>query len=152
MQEYRLAIGDQAAEHIPTHITLLPPLEIAANRLDEVLSHLERSANRADPIGVQLRGTGTFRPVSPVVFVNVVAGISQMEVLAKQIRQGPLSVDTKFPYHPHVTVAQDVDESRLDQAFAELADFDARFVADQIWLYLHDDEVGWQPERSFALG
>jgi len=152
LQEYRLAIGDRAAEHIPTHITLLPPLEIGVTQLEQALAHLDLAAKGAEPIGVQLRGTGTFRPVSPVVFVNVVAGISQMEGLARQIQRGPLSVDTKFPYHPHVTVAQDVDESRLDQAFAELADFAARFVADEFWLYLHDDEMGWQPERSFALG
>ncbi len=151
LQEYRLSVGDLAAEQIPTHITLLPPLEIPRSAMTRISAHLERIAQEHTPIQVLLRGTGTFRPISPVVFINVVAGISQMEMLAKQVRQGPLAVRTRFPYHPHVTVAQEVSVDLLDQAFTELADFEASFLASEFWLYHHDEKVGWQPERSFAL-
>ena len=41
----------------------------------------------------------------PVVFVNLVEGISQTEQLAHDCRRGPLAVDLTYPYHPHVTVA-----------------------------------------------
>ncbi|MEZ5113967.1 MAG: hypothetical protein R2693_11165 [Nocardioidaceae bacterium] len=61
-------------------------------------------------------------------------------------------MESKFPYHPHVTVAHEVSEEMLDQAYTELASFEAEFEATHCWLYLHDDESGWQPERSFALG
>ena len=36
--------------------------------------------------------------------------------LAEEIRSGPLDHDTRFPYHPHVTLAQDVDDVTLDLA------------------------------------
>ena len=29
LQDYRVSLGDQAAVHIPTHITLLPPTDVA---------------------------------------------------------------------------------------------------------------------------
>ena len=100
---------------------------------------------------MHLRGTGTFRPVSPVVFVTLVEGISQCEHLADVVRRGPLEVDLEYPYHPHVTVAHHLDDGRLDQAFAELAGFECEFEVDEFHLYVHDSEQGWQPTRDFPL-
>lgn len=152
LQRYRIGLGDEPARGIPTHITLLPPQEVAEEAMDGVVEHLERVAGLGAPFEVHLRGTGTFRPVSPVVFVGVVEGISQCEQLAADIRQGPLQVDRTFPYHPHVTVAHDLPESHMDKAFVELERFDATFTAEQMWMYLHDDVAGWQPDRAFPLG
>ena len=101
--------------------------------------------------GVHLRGTGTFRPVSPVVFVTLVEGISQCEQLASAVRRGPLDVPLDFPYHPHVTIAHHLADDALDRAFRELADFDCTFDADQFHLYVHDEQDGWQPTRDFPL-
>ena len=74
---------------------------------------------------MHLRGSGTFRPVSPVVFVPLARGISECERLEAQVRSGPLARETAFPYHPHVTVAHDLDEAALDRAFDALAAYDA---------------------------
>lgn len=152
LQDYRVRLGDLAAIQIPTHITLLAPLEVAPAEIGGIIRHLQVAAGQSDSIKVHLRGTGTFRPVSPVVFINVATGISQLERLSQAVRQGPLAVESKFLYHPHVTVAHEVSEEMLDQAYTELASFEAEFEATHCWLYLHDDESGWQPERSFALG
>jgi 2'-5' RNA ligase len=137
LQDYRTSVGDAMAATIPTHITLVPPTDVT----DEELAEIE----------VHLRGTGTFRPVSPVVFVSLVEGISQCEQLASVVRRGPLAVDLAFPYHPHVTVAHDIAEGRLDQAFGELADFECEFNVEDFQLYVHDHEQGWTPTRYFPL-
>jgi 2'-5' RNA ligase len=100
---------------------------------------------------VHLRGTGTFRPVSPVVFVNLVEGISQTEQLAKDCRRGPLELQLDFPYHPHVTVAHLDDDELLDRAFDELAAFDCSFTVDAFHLYVHDPDLGWKATRDYAL-
>jgi 2'-5' RNA ligase len=149
LQHYRASIGDVTAEKIPTHITLIPPTEI--DDRGDVDAHLAAAAATCDTFTVHLRGTGTFRPVSPVVFVCVVEGISQCEQLAGAVRRGPLAVELAFPYHPHVTIAHHLDDDRLDQAFEELAAFECTFEVRDFHLYVHDDEVGWQPDRSFAL-
>ena len=150
LQDYRTAVGDVTAAMIPTHITLVPPTEVS-DGLDVVEEHLALAAAKVAPFEVHLRGTGTFRPVSPVVFVTVAEGISQCEQLAAALRRGPLDVDLNFPYHPHVTVAHHLDDSRLDQAFDELAGFECAFAVAQFYLYVHDEEHGWRPTRDFAL-
>ncbi|KQY64699.1 MULTISPECIES: 2'-5' RNA ligase family protein [unclassified Nocardioides] len=150
LQDYRTSIGDATATMIPTHITLVPPTE--CNDLDLVEDHLRSVAGSAAPFTVHLRGTGSFRPVSPVVFVGVVEGISACEQLAFAVRRGPLASELEFPYHPHVTIAHHLDDQTLDRAFTELAGFECRFPADEFHLYVHDDKIGWQVDRSFALG
>nr|WP_221634577.1 2'-5' RNA ligase family protein [Nocardioides luti] len=151
LQDYRTSVGDATATMIPTHITLVPPTEIGEAEVAQVEKHLAEVATLVEAFRVHLRGTGTFRPVSPVVFVTLVEGISQCELLAKSVRQGPLDVDIEFPYHPHVTVAHHLDDDALDRAFRELGDFECEFAVDGFHLYMHDESTGWRPTRDFPL-
>jgi 2'-5' RNA ligase len=151
LQDYRTALGDETATLIPTHITLVPPVELSEDQIVAAEEHLVAVAGGTDGFEIHLRGTGTFRPVSPVVFVSLVEGISQCEELAERVRQGPLDVPLQFPFHPHVTIAHHLGEDVLDRAFDELADFDCTFEAEQFHLYRHDEEIGWRPSRDFAL-
>jgi len=151
LQDYRTSLGDTMAATIPTHITLVPPTEVGEDELEKIEAHLTTVASEARGFQVHLRGTGTFRPVSPVVFVSVVEGISRCEQLADAVRRGPLDVDLRFPYHPHVTIAHHVSEQQLDLAFEELADFECEFLVKSFGLYVHDVERGWSPTRCFGL-
>jgi 2'-5' RNA ligase len=151
LQAYRLEIGDPTAVGVPTHVTLVPPTEVGAD-LAEIEAHLEEAAATQQPFGVHLRGTGTFRPVSPVVFIGLAEGISQCEQLADAVRRGPLAVDLHFPYHPHVTVAHHLPDDGLDRAFEELADFECAFEVTRFHLYVHQGRAGWKVSRTFELG
>jgi 2'-5' RNA ligase len=148
----RGAAGDPQAAYVPAHVTLLGPTEVDTDLLPAVEKHLEAVASAHRPFTVHLRGTGTFRPVSPVVFVTLAEGISSCEVLADAVRSGPLDVDLNFPYHPHVTIAHHLDDATLDKAFGELQDFECAFDASSFSLYIHDDSLGWVPTREFELG
>ena len=152
LQEFRVALGDRGAAGIPTHITLLPPVDVEDDLLPGIVDHLRAVAAGVRPFPVHLRGTGTFRPVSPVVFVGVVQGISRCEQLAAAVRRGPLAVDAQYPYHPHVTVAHGLDDHLLDRAFAELAGFECRFAVDHVTLYVHRGGAGWTPHEHLPLG
>jgi len=151
LQEYRASLGDPTADGIPTHITLMPPFEVDVAVLPHVEQHLVEASAGAHAFRVHLRGTGTFRPVSPVVFVTVVEGISGCEQLALSVRRGPLETDLQFPYHPHVTVAHHLEDALLDRAFEDLASFDCAFVADRFSMYVHDERAGWVVARDFTL-
>jgi 2'-5' RNA ligase len=152
LQDFRVSFGDESARHIPTHITLVPPTEVGDGSLASIETHLRATASHQQPFRVRLRGTGTFRPVSPVVFVGVVEGISGCEMLAAATRSGPLAVEVAYPYHPHVTVAHHLADDQLERAFTELADYEAGFEVDQFWLYMHDERHGWRPTKAFRLG
>lgn len=151
LQDYRAAVGDTTAAMIPTHITLVPPTEVDEDQLQKIEDHLSAVADEVQPFGVHLRGTGTFRPVSPVVFVSLAEGISQCERLADVVRRGPLDIDLAFPYHPHVTIAHHLGDDQLDRAFDELADFECEFEVEDFKLYVHDETLGWRPTRYFTL-
>ncbi|MGZ5400485.1 MAG: 2'-5' RNA ligase family protein [Nocardioides sp.] len=151
LQDYRSALGDETATLIPTHITLVPPVDLTEAQIGTAESHLAEVSAASEPFRIHLRGTGSFRPVSPVVFVSVVEGISPCETLAERVRQGPLAVPLQFPFHPHVTVAHHMPEDVMDRAFDELAGFDCTFEASQFQLYRHDEENGWRPAREYAL-
>ncbi len=149
----RAEAGDPQAAYVPAHLTLLGPTEIPLSRLPAVEEHLARVAAAHLPFTLHLRGTGTFRPVTEVVYVTVAAGISECELLAAAIGTAPgVRPDTRFPYHPHVTVAHDVAPEALDKVYADLADFSARFVVEKFTLFSHNGEARWQPRRDFRLG
>ena len=151
LQNYRTSMGDDTAAMIPTHITLVPPTAVPGE-LAAIEAHLVAAAGAVGSFSVHMRGTGTFRPVSPVVFVSLVEGISQCEQLADVVRRGPLATELEFPYHPHVTVAHHLPDAQLDRAFDGLADFECEFEVSDFHLYVHDAELGWQPTRDFPLG
>jgi 2'-5' RNA ligase len=151
LQQFRVANGDVQGAAIPTHITLVPPVEVEQSRMGDVGRHLDAVAAAAPPYRIHLRGSGTFRPVSPVVFVSLVEGISQTEQLAWSCRRGPLGVELDYPYHPHVTVAHLSDEVLLDRAFEDLATFDCVFTVSEFHLYVHDDDRGWKATHHHVL-
>jgi len=149
LQRLRASYGDPLAESIPTHVTLLPPTEIGEDDVPEIHEHLERVAAAERPFTMLLRSTGTFRPISPVVFVQVAGGISNCERIEQAIRTGPLKRDVQFYYHPHVTVAHHVDDAAMDRAFNELASYECSFEVSSFDLYEHGGDQVWRPVRSF---
>ena len=151
LQQRRASFGDPQATAIPTHITLVPPTDVG-DALELVGDHLAAVAAAQAPFRLRLRGTGTFRPVSPVVFIAVSEGISACEILAQAARSGPLAQELTFPYHPHVTVAHHLDEAALDHAYDSLADFECTFDVAAFHLYSHGDDGVWRPFRTFPLG
>jgi 2'-5' RNA ligase len=152
LQRWRESFGDPMAASIPTHITLLPPTPVADARLAEIEEHLRAVAAAARPYAVRLRGTATFRPVSPVVFVALADGIGACEEVERRVRSGPLARELDFPYHPHVTVAHDLPAEVLDRAFKELADYDARIFVPGFSLYEHGGDGVWRPQLAFPFG
>lgn len=154
LDAHRAATGDPAAALTPAHVTLLGPTQLpeAPGLDDEIDALLLRVAAGQAPFRIHLRGTGTFRPVSRVVFVVVAAGISECERLASAIRTGPLTRDLDFPYHPHVTVAHDVAEPALDDVYQCLAGYEAGFGIDHFTRYEHSGDGRWKPIRDYALG
>jgi len=152
LQRLRASFGDPSAKSIPTHVTLLSPTEIPAARLPEIREHLQEVADAQQPFTMLLRSTGTFRPISPVVFVQVAGGISACERIERAVRTGPLGRDVAFYYHPHVTVAHHVADEAMDRAFNELATYECSFEVSSFELVEHGEDLVWCSARSFSFG
>ncbi len=143
LQDWREHLGDPNAAGIPPHVTLLPPTALREAALTRVEVHLRCVAAQGQPFEMVLRGSATFRPVSPVVFVPVVKGLADCERLQARVRSGPLHRELKFPYHPHVTVAHDLPEE---------ARYEATFAVWGFALFEQDREGVWRPQRDFPFG
>jgi 2'-5' RNA ligase len=153
LTERRAAAGDPAADFVPAHLTLLGPTVVATADLPAVEEHLAAVSAEHRPFPLHLRGTGTFRPVTEVVFVAVAAGISECEQLHEAVRAEPhLRRPYRFPYHPHVTVAHDVPADQLDAVYADLAGFEASFQVRQFTLFEHTPDRRWRVYREYPLG
>ncbi|MHA5053597.1 2'-5' RNA ligase family protein [Streptomyces sp. SD15] len=154
LQERRAGFGDPAACGIPTHVTLLPPTEVDDSALPAIEAHLVEVAAVGRPFPMRLSGTGTFRPLSPVVYVQVADGAESCTWLQQQVRDvsGPMARELHFPYHPHVTVAHGIDDAAMDRAYEELADYRAEWPCTGFALYEQGADGVWRKLREFAFG
>lgn len=149
----RLQAGDAAAAHIPAHLTLLGPTEVDTGVIREAAEHLTAVASGHEPFPVHLSGTGTFRPLTEVVFVAVASGVEECRLLWSSIRElDSVRRELRFDYHPHVTVGHDVAPEALDEVYADLADFDAKFMVSGFTLFEHGPDGRWRPHREYLLG
>jgi 2'-5' RNA ligase len=150
LQRWRASFGDPMAGVIPAHITLVtttPTQDWEATR-----AHVREVARRQAPFMVTIAGTGSFRPVSPVVFINVEDGFGACVDLHEKLQTGPLERDLPFSYHPHVTIAHDVAPESLDEAETVLKDYRATFPVVSMGLYEHDADGIWQLREELEFG
>ena len=149
--DWRAKVGDPQANSVPPHVTLLPPTEVPCADRAGITEHLTRVAASHPPFDMHLSGTGTFTPVSDVVFVAVARGIGNCELLANDVRSGPLARTLSFPYHPHVTVAHDVPGDMLDLAYSGLSDLSAEFRVEHFTEFEQAPDGGWVVAREYPL-
>ena len=147
----RAEFGDPLATAIPPHVTLLPPTDVAPGISRAINDHLAAVAAVTAPFRITLRGTDSFRPVSPVVFVKVEEGGDGCDDLQRLVRTGPLTRQLQFPYHPHVTVAHHLTDDALDHAQKVLADYEAEFPVTSLGLYEHGRDGVWRLRRRFTF-
>jgi 2'-5' RNA ligase len=150
LQRWRASFGDPMAGVIPAHITLVTTT--MTRDWEATRCHVRDVARRQEPFTVTIAGTGSFRPVSPVVFLRVDDGFAECVRLHHQLQTGPLESELPFAYHPHVTVAHDVAPESLDEAETVLKNYRATFPVASMGLYEHDDNGIWQLREELDFG
>jgi len=151
VQAWRRALGDPAAERIAPHITLVPPQTVAERDLDRAVGVVERAAGEAVPFLVELAGAATFLPGSPVAYLVVREGGPALEALEAALRASPLDRRT-HPFHPHVTLAQDLPPERIEAVAAELAGFRAAFPVRDLAVMREERDRTWRPLATVPVG
>lgn len=152
LADWRRRLGDPLALVVPPHVTLLPPTAVRVEGLGGVEEHLRWVAAGEREFEITLRGSATFRPVSAVVFVPLIRGSADCERLERRVRAGPLLRSLRYPYHPHVTIAQEVPDDVLDRGFNGLARFEATFPVAGFSLFQRGSDGVWRPRTEFAFG
>jgi 2'-5' RNA ligase len=150
LESWRASFGDPMAAVVPPHITLITTTP--ATDWEATIDHARAVARRQRPFRVLLRSTGSFRPLSPVVFLRLAEGFDECVDLHSKLQTGPLERNLEFPFHPHVTVAHDVSEAGMDAAEEELHAFEASFEVRGMGLYEHVPSGLWTLREDLHFG
>ena len=142
----RRALGDGALGRIPAHLTLVPPVNVAIERLDEVSALVGAAASGRPPVHCLLGPPTTFWPVTPVVYLPVddEAGPA-IDAVRGAVFQPPLARRLTYEFVPHVTLANEVDPGRIGPALAALADYRINVVLDRIAVLQEGEGHRWTP-------
>jgi 8-oxo-dGTP pyrophosphatase MutT (NUDIX family)/2'-5' RNA ligase len=151
VQAWRRALGDPLAERIVPHLTLVPPQTVAERDLHRAVALVERAAAGAVPFLVELDGAATFLPEAPVAFLVVREGGPALAGLEAALRESPLDRRT-HPFHPHVTIVQDLPPGRIEAAARELAGFRADFPVRELALLREERDKTWRPLATATVG
>ena len=100
---------------------------------------------------VRLRAAASFRPDSEVVSLPLEAGLGECLALHAQLLRGPLRHASHFAYHPHLTIAQNVGDARLDAAQTALHKALVEFTVRHVQLYDMAGET-WNLREQIPLG
>jgi 2'-5' RNA ligase len=138
-----------------SHLTFLPPrpLEIP---LEQVRSQLEAGLRDQHAFRVELCEVRVF-PVSQAVHLSVGVGRAEAVRIHQALHSGDLRCAEFFEYHPHVTLAQDLDPANVAAA-AELASLRWQeypgkrdFLVDHVTLVQNTLENRWINLGEFFL-
>lgn len=151
----RRALDDGALGRIPAHLTLVPPVNVRQDRLEEALAVLRSAAASSPPLTVTLGPPATFAPTSPVLYLEVAGALDALAALREAGSRGPLarpaSRPTTHPFVPHVTVADEAAPERIEAALVALAGFRRTVTFEHVHLLVEGQGRVWSPLADAAL-
>jgi len=102
------------------HVTLLPPRALLTPP-EELLVPIRQRCRSVEPFVVSLGRVHTFWPANGVVYLSVSAGGARLAELHEALNCDHLACNENYPYVPHVTVAQELDEAGTHAALQAIS-------------------------------
>jgi 2'-5' RNA ligase len=94
------------------HVSVLPPRPLAVDW--SVAAGQVRSLTGAwAPFEIELTDIGIF-PLTDVIYIQLGAGAAELSRMHTAMNSGSLGFREPFPYHPHVTLAQEIPAGEVD--------------------------------------
>jgi 2'-5' RNA ligase len=117
LDELRLELTPACSPH--AHVTILPPRPIQRD-LKDIVHQLVEGTRGAAPFWIETGQIEVF-DLSNVVYLGIARGANELKDLYRALNQGFLHHKENFPYHPHITLAQNLseNEARLMAATAQ---------------------------------
>jgi 2'-5' RNA ligase len=105
------------------HVTVLPPrplrLPPKAAVVENAWTELKNHLSDFQPFRVELGDVEVFR-LNRVIYLSVQAGGGELQRMHDALNTGLIEFQEPFPYHPHVTIVQELQPDDVPQA-AELS-------------------------------
>jgi 2'-5' RNA ligase len=97
--------------HAKAHVTVLPPRPLSASP-QEAWSEIEKHLQEVAPFRVELADVEIF-PATNVIYLSVSAGNLELRRLHRLLNTGPCAFREPFSYHPHLTLAQELEPGQV---------------------------------------
>jgi hypothetical protein len=94
------------------HVSVLPPRPLSSP--EAAWEQVRTLAKKFAPFEIQLGGIDVF-PVSDVIYIQIAAGSETLKHMHDRMNAGTLAVREDFPFHPHVTLAQELKPDEVDE-------------------------------------
>ena len=95
------------------HVTILPPRPLSGTP-EAAWEQVRKLAKQFSAFDIQLGGVDVF-PVTDVIYVQIAAGTETLKQMHDVMNSGALAVREGFPYHPHVTLGQELKPDEVDE-------------------------------------
>ena len=153
----RRACGDAMLGRVDAHVTLVEPINVREDALEEVTRVMRDAAVAASgPITLTFGPARSFHPDSPVLYLAVDGDLDELTAIRAAMRTGPLARDAAWPFVPHVTIGTDLSEERLEAGVEALAGYSTTVTLTHLQVLQETrdpDEVRrWRPIADAALG
>lgn len=150
----RRAVGDPSLYRIPSHVTLVPPVNVRHDDLPAALGVLRRAAaaTRPAPLTLTLGAVTSFLPANPVLYLAVGGDLEGLRDLRDAVFAPPLERKLSWPWVPHVTLADGAPDARIASALEALEDYTAIATIDRVVLLEEGPGRMWAPLADAALG
>ncbi len=97
------------------HVTILPPRPLSVTP-EEAWSHMYPLIKDFSAFEVHTTEVDIFGSTS-VIFVGVGAGRTELRQMHDRLNHGPSGFAEPFPYHPHITLAQELDPDQVAEVY-----------------------------------
>lgn len=97
-----------------SHVSILPPRPLAGSEA-EAIDFVRASSRRHSAFEVALGAIEVF-PVTNVIYIAIAGGLADLHAMHAGFNAGALRYGEPFPYHPHITLAQEIPEAEQAEA------------------------------------
>jgi 2'-5' RNA ligase len=153
----RRAVGADDVDRLPSHLTLVPPVNVREDDMGAALALLRDAAAVTKPFRVTLGPPRTFLPTNPVLFLDVTGDVAAVDALRDRIFRAPLERSLTWPFQPHVTLLDNGPPDRITAAVEAIAEYRVDVVFERVHLLREerreeDGERVWRPIAEAAFG
>lgn len=154
VQGLRRALRSPSLDTQPPHLTLVPPVNVPENRVDDAVAVLRREAARCGPtLRLTVGPAASFAPVSPVIYLRVGGdGLDELHRLQVGVFRGPLLRTVDYDYVPHVTLHESAPDEAISAALPVLDGFRVDVEFDRVHLLEQGPDRVWRPLTDVAFG
>lgn len=138
-----------------SHISLLPPRSLSTSPL-QAESQIRSLSFLAQPFVVKIGKVCVF-PKTSVIYLELEAGQRELEELHCKFATDALDFDEPYPFHPHITLAQNFETGTVDERVRQAqAQWDVyigprEFLLDKVVFVQNSSNNCWIDLKTFCL-